>query len=99
MRKITKQVLIDCADNLLFNLSDIELEKLEKDFENFISQIEFLKALDDIDSEVCTTFPYEYYSNYLRDDVPTKPLKAKDVLKNVNNKYADMIKVSKVIGE
>ena len=42
MRKITKQVLIDCADNLLFNLSDIELEKLEKDFENFISQIDFL---------------------------------------------------------
>lgn len=99
MREVNKKMIIECADNLLFSLSDQMVDDLVQDFENLNCQIDFLKAIDNIDDEIPTAYPYMNISTYLRKDVPEKPLPTKDVLKNVNNKFADYVKVSKVIGE
>lgn len=99
MRKVDKKVIVDCANNLMFNLSEDNIDSLEKDFENFIAQIDYLKAIDDVDLATPMSFPVSFHTKFLREDKPSNPLKVNQVLKNVENKFADQVKVSKVIGE
>lgn len=99
MRKVTKEVLKSCADNLLFELDEDNLNRLLEDFDALLQQINYLQAIENVDDMTPMAFPYEYHQTYLRPDVPGAATKADKVLKIAKNKFADQIKVSKVIGE
>lgn len=99
MRKVTKEVIKQCADNLLFEISDENIEQLVEDFDALLVQVDFLKHIENIDNLPMMSYPYEVVNSTLREDTPLKPLNTNMVLKNSANPERKFVKVSKVIGE
>lgn len=82
---------------LYFTLSIEEIDLLIKEFkvlENYLKTLDTFVNEQNIEPLV---FPLEMEINYLREDVPEKPLKQDEVLKNVSSKEAGQIKVGKVL--
>ncbi len=97
MKKITKEMLKDCANRLYFDMDDKELDVLSKEFETTISQMELIGQIKGIDEAEPMTFPFEVTTTYLREDEPGTPLPLKDALKNANSVKDGQIKLPKVV--
>ncbi len=98
MIKIDLDVINSCAKNLKFNLSDGQDKLILEEFDTVLAQINFLKSIKGVDQQLEMTFPYKEHQVKLRDDVPVKPFKTQDILKNSNSKIGNQIKLPKVVG-
>lgn len=98
MIKVDLDVINSCAKNLKFNLSDGQDKLILEEFSTVLAQIDYLKSIKGVDSVSEMTFPYKDHQNKLREDVPVKPCKASDILKNSNSKIGNQIKLPKVVG-
>ena len=97
MKKITKEMLRECANRLYFDMSDEELDVLQKEFDTTISQMEIIGKIKGIDEVEPMTFPFEVATTYLREDVPDTPLDIKEALKNANSAKDGQNKLPKVV--
>lgn len=82
---------------LSFSLSEEQIDLFKSEFETLQKH---LVTLNDLvkDKEVTPlVFPIEMEISSLREDVPSKPLKQEEVLKNVSNKEAGQVKIPKVL--
>ena len=82
---------------LSFSLPKEQIDLFKNEFE--ILQ-KHLKTLSDVvkDKEITPlVFPLEIETSSMREDVPTKPLRQEEVLKNASNKEAGQIKIPKVL--
>ena len=97
MKKISKEMLKECANRLYFDMNDEEIEVLKQEFETTISQMELIGKIKGIDDVEPMTFPFEVTTSYLRDDIAGTPLDIKDALKNANSVKDGQIKLPKVV--
>lgn len=97
MKKVTKEVLQECANKLMFCLAEDELSTLLRDFNTIISQMELIKNIPGVDDVEPMTFPFEIEQSYLREDVAEEPLKKEDALKNAIDVVDGQIRLPKVI--
>ncbi len=97
MKEYSKEILIDAANRLLFDMLDEEYDTLLNEFDIIIRQMSLLGDDADIDSYPPATFPFECSTDYLRDDVPSTPLKQEEALKNAHNQEDGQIKLPKVV--
>ena len=82
MKKITREVLNDAANRLLFTMSDEQYETLEDEFRTLIKQMGKIGEISDLDEYEPMTFPFD----------------PRDVaLKNAGNKQDNQIKLPKVV--
>lgn len=98
MKKVDKEVLKQAANNLLFDMSEEEYEKLNKEFDVILSQMQFIGSLKGIDELKPMTFPFDVSISYLRNDEAGQPLSQKDALKNAHDVVLGQIKLPKVVG-
>ena len=97
MKKITKEILLECAHNLMFDLTEEELEKLLVEFDIIEKQMELIGEIDGVDEAEPMTFPYELIENSLIEDISGAPIDKNDLLKNTSEVENGQIKLPKVV--
>ena len=84
------------ANQLMFDLSDEEVNELDKEFDTLLKQIELLDTIN-TDGVEPMVYPFEAPTVFLREDVVDNVLEQADVLKNVKKERAGHILVPKVV--
>ena len=97
MKKITKEVLHDAAERLMFKLTPAEVDTLYEEFVILTKQMELLGDIKDIDSYESMTFPFDCETSYLREDIPVTPLETEVALSNAKVTMDNQIKLPKVV--
>ena len=97
MIKVSKLILKNTANKLMFDMADEDYDALVVEFSCLIKQVEEMENLPGFDSAKPMSFPYEVTTSYLRDDVPTSPLLQEDALKNASDVVVGQIRLPKVI--
>ena len=98
MIKVTKEVIEVCAQNLLFDLNPGQADLIFEEFNTVLAQIDYLSHIPHVDEVDPMTFPYSEHQKLMREDRPSKPLKAQDAVKNCNSKLGVQVKLPKVVG-
>ena len=98
MKKVTKEVLQESANKLMFNLNDEELNTLLGEFDMIIKQMKLIGDIEGVDEATPMTFPFDVTNTYLRDDKADKPLARDEVLKNAKDVVDGQIRLPKVVG-
>ena len=98
MKDIKPEFLKKCANNLMFDLTDDEVDSLIKDFESLFRQINEIRKLEGIDEVEPMVFPFDVTTDFLREDVEVEPLSVEEVLQNAKDVQDGQIKLPKVVG-
>ncbi len=98
MIKVTKEVIEQCASNLMFELSEGQADLIYEEFDTVLAQIEFLGNIEGVDESEPMTFPYKDHQKIMREDKPSKTLTPQEALQNSNTKLGNQIKLPKVVG-
>ncbi len=98
MIEINKDIISKCASSLMFDLTPEATDLIYHEFDSVLAQIELLKSLPGVDQAEPMTFPYKDHQKLMREDKPSRPLKAKDALLNSSTKLGDQFKLPKVVG-
>lgn len=98
MIEVTKKVIEQCAENLMFELNPGQADLIFSEFSTVLAQIQYLSEIEGVDEADPMTFPYSEHQKILRDDKPAKPLASKDALANCNSKLGAQIRLPKVVG-
>lgn len=96
MEKIEKEQLKKYANTLMFDMSEEEYEKLEKEFPKIITELEKLEKYPEIEKIEPMVFPYEI-ENKFREDEAKEILEIDDVVANAKEVIGREIKVPKVV--
>ena len=97
MKKISKEVLQLTANKLMFDLTDEQYERLEKEFEVLIKHMNIIGEIEGVDDAEPMSFPFDVTNSYLREDVAERPLDRKEALKNAQDVVDGQISVPKVV--
>ena len=98
MKKVTKEILQESANNLMFTLSDEQLEKLVEEFKIISKQMELIADIPGVDDVEPMTFPFDVTNSYLREDIATSPLDRDKLLQNSKEVVDGQIRLPKVVG-
>ena len=98
MIKITKETLQEAANKLMFTMSEEEYQILLEEFEIILKQMEFISEIEGVDDALPMTFPFEVFTDYLREDIPDTPLDREEALKNAKDVVDGQIRLPKVVG-
>ena len=98
MVKYDKELIKKCANNLMFDMSDNQYDLLLNEFDVLTKQMELLGKIDGLDYVSPMTFPFEIYTDYLREDVFEDTLSKEDILRNAKDVVDGQIKLPKVVG-
>lgn len=98
MIKVTKEIINECAKNLMFELAPGQDDLILEDFSTVLAQIDFLKSIPGVDEAQEMTFPYREHQKFLREDKPERPLSSKDALMNSQTRLGNQVKLPKVVG-
>jgi len=98
MIKITKKVIDTSAKNLLFKLTDAELDETMSEFDAILSQMSFIGNIKDIDKAKPMTFPISETQEKMREDIATTPLDVEEELKMVPSRLGNQVRLPKVVG-
>lgn len=96
MEKYSKEYFKSLANQIMFDLSDEELEELQEEFKDLIKQMELLNKID-TDGVEPMVYPFEEATVYLREDVVTNVISKEDALANAPKALNDQIIVPKVV--
>lgn len=97
MKEVNKEVIKECADNLLFEMNEEETNLLVKEFDAMKTQMSYLDKIENLDEYHPMTFPFEVVSTFLREDEPCEPLEPDVALKNVHSRLGNQVKLPKVV--
>ena len=98
MKTITKDVLIDAAHRLMFDMSSEEYDTLLEEFKILTKQMETIGKIEGLDDYEPMTFPFDCHTDVLREDVPSEPLTREQALSNAGSVTNGQIKLPKVVG-
>lgn len=99
MLKVNKNVIKQCASNMMFELTDEEIDTILSEFDTIYTQVAFLGSIKDVDLANPMTFPYKEHNSFLAEDIPLKPLNRNLSLKNSPTVMGNQIKLPKVVGD
>ena len=98
MEKVSKAVLKEAANKLLFNMNEEEYDALLVEFEYIDHQMELISQIEGVDETTPMSFPYPISASFLREDEASEPISREEALKNVKDKDKGMIRLPKVVG-
>jgi aspartyl/glutamyl-tRNA(Asn/Gln) amidotransferase C subunit len=98
MIKITKPVIDTSAKNLLFKLTEKELNDTMVEFDAILSQMSFIGHIENIDIVEPMTFPIEEIQSAMREDIPATPLDVEEELKMAPSRLGNQVRLPKVVG-
>ncbi len=81
MEKITKEIVYDLANQLMFSLSEKEANDIVAEFATLLNQLSLLEAIDTHNVEEMI-YPFEEKTYYMREDIAIHVLSTEDVLSN-----------------
>ena len=94
---ITKSLLKDYANKLMFDMDDKEYETLESEFDVILKQMDLIGEIKEIEGLKPMTFPFELDDVELRCDDEVRTISVDEALANTDSKQGDEIKVPKVV--
>ncbi len=96
MEKYSKEYFRHLANQIMFDLSDTEIEELQEDFKTLTKQMELLDKIntDDVEEMI---YPFADDTTYLREDVVSHEISQEDALLNAPLVKDKMIVVPKVV--
>lgn len=97
MKTITKDVLKDAANRLLFTMSEEQYDTLMKEFGILTKQMAKIGEIEGLEAYEPMTFPFPCETDYLREDVPETPLPREVALENAHSLQDGQIKLPKVV--
>ncbi len=97
MKKVSKEVLKDAANRLMFDMSDEQYNILLDEFDVITKQLELMGEIEGIDKEDVMTFPFNCEVDFLREDEAATALTQDEVLSNAGSIKDGQIKLPKVI--
>ena len=96
MEKFSKEYFKSLADQIMFDLSDAEVEELQAEFSDLEAHMDLLNKIDTEGVEPMV-YPFEEATFYLREDEVSSVISTKDALKNAPKVLNDQIVVPKVV--
>lgn len=97
MKTVSKEILKNAANKLMFDMPDEDYEQLVEEFGVITKQMELIGEIPGVDDATPMTFPFEVTNTYLREDVATKPLDRDDALRNAKDVVDGQIRLPKVV--
>lgn len=97
MVKYDLKLLKECANNLMFDMSEEQYKVLLSEFDVVTQQMEVLGEIEGLDELAPMTFPYEIYTTFLREDIPDESISKEDALRNAKDVVEGQIKLPKVV--
>ena len=94
---ITKELLKDYANKLMFDMNEEEYATLEGEFEVILKQMDLIENIENIKNVEPMTFPYLKENVILRDDSITRTIDYTEALSNAKEVKDREIKVPKVV--
>lgn len=94
---VTKELLKDYANKLMFDMNDEEYETLLKEFDVILKQMDLIGEIKEIEGLEPMTFPFELEDVELRCDEKTRTIDTEDAIRNADSKKGNEIKVPKVV--
>lgn len=98
MKQITKEALKECANKLMFDISDEQVNKLYDEFSVIVEQMSLIGEIPGVDDATPMTFPFDVTTTFLREDEAATPLNRDDALKNAKDVVDGQIRLPKVVG-
>lgn len=98
MEKFSNEYFKKLAEDLMFRLSDEEIEQLKEDFKAVEKQVELFDEIDTENVEPMV-YPFEAPTTFLRADVKGKPLDQKEALQNATDVKMGHFHVPNVISK
>jgi aspartyl/glutamyl-tRNA(Asn/Gln) amidotransferase C subunit len=95
---ITIEFLKDLAHRLKFDMTQEQYQTLQDEFHTIIHQMDLIGQIKDIDNVAPMTFPFEFDTAGLREDVAESPLSVSEVIQNAKDHAQGQIKTKKVVG-
>lgn len=96
MEKFSTEYFKKLAHDIMFDISDEEVEELKNEFGKLIAQIEGLKDIN-TDGVEDMVYPFEAETVYLREDKVNNVLSQEDALMNAKSVKAGHVHVPKVV--
>ena len=94
---IDRQTLLEAASKSMLKLTDEQLSILSKDFEVILQQMDLISKIQGVDDVQPMIFPFDIYSDDLRDDICSLPLTADEALRNAPKIKDNQVELPKVI--
>ena len=98
MKTVTKDILKDVANKLMFDMEDSQYQTLLDEFDVVLKRMEYISMIPGVDSVAPMTFPFDVSTTYLREDVANKTLTKEQALKNAGDVVDGQISLPKVVG-
>ena len=97
MEKASKEVLQLTASKLMFDMTDEEYDRLVKEFEVLIKQMNIIGEIKGVDDAEPMTFPFDVTNSCLREDVCSNSIKKEEALKNAKDVKEGQIRLPRVL--
>ena len=97
MKKITKELLQESANKLMFEMSDEQYNKLLSEFDIILTQMDLIGDIEGVDNATPMTFPFDVTSTFLREDVAEAPLDRDEALRNAKDVVDGQIRLPRVV--
>ena len=97
MKKVDKDLLKTAAHNLMFEMSDEQIEKIIVEFNAILGNMELINSIPHIDEAEPMVFPFDMTSSWLREDIIEEPLTRDQILKNSSDVVNGQIRLPKVV--
>ena len=94
----TKELMNKYANDLLFDLSEEEVNLLLEEFDVIRENMEIISNIEGISEVEPLSFPYDITVSSLRDDEDLQNISTEYALKNCHDKIEDVAIVPKVVG-
>lgn len=96
MEQYSKQYFKKLANQIMFDLSDEEIEELQVEFQDLTKQMELLDKIDTTHIEAMA-YPFEEETQFLREDCVNHTLTQEEALANAPKVSGGQIVVPKVV--
>ena len=97
MKKVTKEILKESAQKLMFEMSEEQYENILNEFDLIYSQMKIIGEIEGVDEVEPMFFPFDVTNDYLREDVPTTPIERKELLRNTKDVENGFISLPRVV--
>ena len=97
MKKITKELLQESANKLMFDMSDEQYNKLLSEFDVILTQMDLIGEIDGVDDATPMIFPFDVTTTFLREDVAEEPLDRDEALRNAKDVVDGQIRLPRVV--
>ena len=96
MKELNEEILRKCAKGLMFDMTDEQYDLIFKEFDVTLEQLKLINEVD-LKDVPPMTFPFNCYTDFLREDDETSTISREDALRNAKDVVDNQIRLPKVV--